>query len=102
MARKQFVRRSTRLLRQRKLLELSRTCGPVGASLAVACVAVNHYDPALAATTGLVNIKGYNGNFTDCEDYCVENQPDWINGSANAADWGDPGMRHATNDRYDD
>lgn len=80
----------------------SATAIPWQLNLTIGGVAVNHYDPALAATTGLVNIKGYNGNFTDCEDYCMENQPDWINGSANAADWGDPGMRHATNDRCDD
>jgi hypothetical protein len=66
------------------------------ANLTIGGVSVNHYDPALRATSGLVDLYGYGAGFDDPEDWCMHGQPRWNNGDANHLDWGSPGMQHAT------
>lgn len=70
-------------------------------SLDPSLVAGHAYDPALRATYADTFNYGEDP-LPDVEDYCLRRQPAWTNGSANASDWGNPGMRHATDNIYDD
>lgn len=62
-----------------------------------ATLVTNHPYDANNPTTYLdtFNYIGF-GYLNDAEDYCLRNQPAWVNGSANSEDWADPGMQHLT------
>ena len=61
------------------------------------------YDPTDPDTyPDTFNYLASPGDLRDVEDYALRREAVWINGSANAEDWGDPGMQHQTRGDADD
>lgn len=66
-------------------------------------VAGRPYDPTDPATyPDTFNYLAAPGDLRDVEDYALRRQAAWTTGSADAEDWANPGMQHATNGDADD